>query len=35
MIKKEKYNHNVDIWALGVLLYEMMHNDSPFNSDDN
>ena len=35
IVKKEYYDTNVDIWALGVLLYEMTHNISPFYADNN
>ena len=30
IIRNEGYNHSVDWWAFGILLYEMMFGFSPF-----
>ena len=34
IIKKQKYDEAIDIWSLGVLLYELVHSYSPFFSED-
>ena len=34
IIKKQKYDESIDIWSLGVLLYELVHSYSPFYSED-
>ena len=34
IIKKQKYDETIDIWSLGVLLYELVHSYSPFYSED-
>ena len=32
MIKEEPYNCGVDVWALGIILYELIHGYCPFGS---
>ena len=26
----ESYNEKVDVWSLGILIYELLHGKSPF-----
>ena len=30
LLQRGSYDYTVDIWALGILLYELMHGYSPF-----
>lgn len=34
ILKEEPYGHSVDWWALGVLLYEFVTGQTPFDADD-
>ena len=34
VMKREKYSHKIDLWALGIILYEMLVDDHPFLSCD-
>ncbi len=29
-VKNEGYDFSIDVWSLGVLLYELIHSHSPF-----
>ena len=35
ILNNEEYNKGIDIWALGILLYELCHGYSPFNNENN
>lgn len=30
MIENRPYNHTLDVWCLGILLYELLHGHAPF-----
>ena len=30
MLKNEPHDNRLDIWCLGVLLYELIHGEAPF-----
>lgn len=33
MVREIPYNYKIDIWALGILLYELNHGKAPFQAD--
>jgi serine/threonine protein kinase len=30
MVLEKSYDYRIDIWALGVLLFELVHGKAPF-----
>jgi serine/threonine protein kinase len=30
MLKNEPHDYSLDIWCLGILLYELLHGHAPF-----
>lgn len=30
ILEKNKHSKKLDIWCLGIMLYEMLHGDTPF-----
>ena len=34
IVGSENYDYSVDIWSLGILLYEMLFGHSPFKAND-
>jgi serine/threonine protein kinase len=31
ILKGDTYNEKIDIWALGIMMYEMLVGENPFN----
>ena len=32
LIKREKYNEKVDVWALGCIVYQLLTGKTPFDA---
>ena len=30
MLEDKPHDHNLDLWCLGILLYELLHGHAPF-----
>lgn len=33
ILEKNKHSKKLDIWCLGIMLYEMLHGDTPFHAE--
>lgn len=34
MLQNQPHNHTLDVWCLGILLFELVHGKSPFQGED-
>lgn len=35
MLQNGSHNHTLDVWCLGILLYELLHGHAPFRGTNN
>ena len=35
IIREQPYDPSIDVWTIGVLLYELLHGYSPFGNSEN